>query len=372
MASSLQARVGARVGAAGAWLALSSPALAQAPPAPPSPSEARPPDLPQSEAKPPRTEAWFTGVLPSEALGEVDKTAARLLLDTARRKFEAGELEAALEAFRNAHAMVGLPATGLWLARGQEKVGLLVEATATAQRVQRYPVQPNEPGAFTDARHQAAALQKEIAPRIPSILVEVSGSAARAAYEVTIDDVRVPTSARKLPAPVNPGSHRISVSARGHETTTQNVSVKEGERRVVAIALRPTRTASEPAGGPGSSGPEKAAEPAPGGPNMPLWGIVGFCVAGASLAGGVVTGALSLGEANRLQDRCPAGLCADADRADYDRMIGLANASNVAFAVAGAGAVVGVIGLILGDAPAGDARAALGLTPGGAVVGGAF
>jgi hypothetical protein len=356
MASS--ARV--RVVAAAAGLALASPAFAEPPPPLPSPAE----------AKAPRTEAWFTGGLPSEQLGEVDRTAARLLLDTARRKFDAGDFEAALEAFRNAHAMVGLPVTGLWLARGQEKVGLLVEATATAQRVQRYPVQPKEPGAFTDARHQAAALQKEIAPRIPSMLVEVSGSAARAAYEVTIDGVRVPASARKLPAPVNPGTHAISVAARGHESVTQSVAVKESERRSVVMALRPVRTAAA-APAQGGADPERADAPEPEGPNVPLWGIVGFSVAGAALVGGAVTGALSFGEAKRLDERCAAG-CTEAERADYDRMIALANASNVAFAVAGAGAVVGFIGLILGDAPTEGARVSLGVTLGGGAVRGAF
>ena len=82
---------------------------------------------------------------------------------------KAGDLTGALEAYRGADAIMGVPTTGIEVARTQIRLGRLVEARDTALKVSRYPVKRREPRPFTDARTEALQLASELAARIPSL-----------------------------------------------------------------------------------------------------------------------------------------------------------------------------------------------------------
>ncbi|MCC6525906.1 MAG: hypothetical protein IT373_24880, partial [Polyangiaceae bacterium] len=116
------------------------------------------------------------------------------------------------------------------------------------------------------------------------------------------------------------------------------------------------------------------------GSTFPAWTTAGFALSGAALAVGIGTGVGSLAKAGQLADACGADeLCpAGQGLEDVQRDgLALANASNVAFAVAGAGALFGLVALfalddVLGsDAPA-EARLAPYLGPGALGVRGSF
>jgi len=73
----------------------------------------------------------------------------------------------------------------------------------------------------------------------------------------------------------------------------------------------------------------------------------GFGLAVAGLAVGGVTGALTLSKAGDVKTQCANGICDPSAKPDLDSASSLATISTIGFAVAGAGAVCGVVGLLL-------------------------
>src|SRR5262245_57704116 len=89
---------------------------------------------------------------------ESDKVTARSLMDRGDKYVEEGKLDAALKAYKAADDIMKVPTTGLELGRTQIKVGQLVEATNTLQRVIQHPVRADESNAFRQARDEARQL----------------------------------------------------------------------------------------------------------------------------------------------------------------------------------------------------------------------
>ena len=87
-------------------------------------------------------------------------------------------------------------------------------------------------------------------------------------------------------------------------------------------------------------------EPPPvadGGLSPLVW--VGFGLGGAGLVAGTITGVLALNAASSTEDRCADEGCT---QDDIDAEVAVAHVSTVAFAVGGAGIVLGVVGLLVG------------------------
>jgi serine/threonine protein kinase len=101
-------------------------------------------------------------------------------------------------------ARISVPTTGLRLAKSQIKVGLLLEAHATLERVVQFAQQADEPSSFTEARDEARALRPEVLARIPVIAVQVRG-APPSTVTILIDGNVVPSDADAARTQVNPG-----------------------------------------------------------------------------------------------------------------------------------------------------------------------
>jgi hypothetical protein len=157
----------------------------------------------------------------------------------------------------------------------------------------------------------------------------------------------------------------VEIKADGYETFKQVVTLKEGERLEVPVALRKTGDPAAPpppAPGPGAApgpapgpgpGPEPTpgpdggdtpAEPSSGGLSPLVW--VGFGVGAAGLLVGGITGGIAAGKASDLKDRCPDNACPrEETEDDYDSTYTMAHVSTVGFVVGGAGAALGLVAL---------------------------
>lgn len=71
----------------------------------------------------------------SAAPSAAERDTARSLMDEGDRMLTSGKLREAMERYRAAHAIMHVPTTGVELARVQARLGLLVEARATAMEV---------------------------------------------------------------------------------------------------------------------------------------------------------------------------------------------------------------------------------------------
>lgn len=275
----------------------------------------------------------------ADAPSAADKDTARKLMGDGNDAFAAKDYKKALEAFSGAHALMNLPTTGLGVMRSQERLGLLVEARDTALAIIRIPPRPSEPKPEEAAREEAGQLAEALASRIPTLLVTVSGIEEGRDYALFVDDVEVPAASAKLPRKANPGGHDVVVRAKGYFDARGQISLVEGAPATLPLELRRDPHA-KPDAAPIAPPPKK--KPAPLAPiaksdssiHPLVW--VGVATAGAGVVVGTATGVAVLtskGDCKTsLTKKCP---------------IALANVSNVGFAVAGAGAILGVVGLVL-------------------------
>ncbi len=294
-----------------------------------------------------------------------DKETARSLLDRGEQKLAAKDFVGAERDFAAAHELVKVPTTGIRLGKAQEKNGKLLEARDVWLWVARFPQKPGESPAFGEARTEAAALAKAIAPRIPALVIQVQAPEGVEPV-VEIDGKPVPAAALSLPRKVNPGQRVVAVSAPGFDRVEGKVSVKEGETRTVSIEMKAKAGGAggeATVSGSGDTLPDPppddgAARPydsgADSGGSSALM-IVGFTVAGLGFAVGSVTGLMSLSAASDAKEHCEGSTCRPVAQDDIDRSESLATVSNIGFGVGLVGLGIGIWQLV--SQPSGSAQA---------------
>ncbi len=265
------------------------------------------------------------------------KETARSLYQRGNERFAAGDYRGALEAFAAAHAIMGVPTTGLGLGKSQEQLGMLIEARDTLLAVARIPAADGEPESFALARRDAEANARELADRIPSVQLLVTPEKAPQPV-VRIDDKRLAPELVPFPIRLNPGRHGVDVAAVGYEPQRRTIQLAERDALVVRFALLAPQAAGQPV------------ETRPLRPAGRLLAWIGFSVAGAGLATGAVAGAVSLTAAHELKEVCNEDKTCPASAAGTrDRSLASAHVSTAGFVLAGAGLALGIAGLFLRD-----------------------
>ncbi len=297
-----------------------------------------------------------------------DKETARSLVKEGDRRFDAKDFGAALKAYQGAHAIMGVPTTGIGLGRAQQALGLLVEARDTFLQVARLPALAREPAIFAKVRAEAEQLAEALADRIPTLRAEVLGPPPGVERIVRLDDVALSPAVAGLPWKVNPGVHRVTASAPGYRESTERAEVLEGKSatvRLVLVALPAARVAEvEP---PAVAPPSSAAAGAEGAPRPRRAGAYlaygGFGLGVAGIAVGSVTGLMHLSKTSDIRSVCPGNACGRDQEEPLQSARTFATISNVAFGVGAVGLGVGVVGLLLtrgshDEPPAGQASQA--------------
>jgi hypothetical protein len=287
---------------------------------------------------------------------------ARAWVLEGRALFAKKSYVAALERFQAAYQLVRVPTVGIEVARTQTALGRWTEANATAVEVTNLPRVAAEPAVFASAREQAADLLRDLSARMPSLRLEITPRGAK--VRVQLDGEDMPGSAIGMPLKVNPGPHRVRISAPGFLAAEQNVTLPERETRALTFALEADphapAAASEVAPlqswpGEAPQGVASAAAPAEAGPDTPgssarTRAYVGLGVSGVAALVGSVTGVLAL---SAVPD-CPNNRCSRDQRDEADTSRSYGNVATVSFGVA---ALAGAYGLweLLVNAPAAEA-----------------
>jgi hypothetical protein len=298
---------------------------------------------------------------PARAQTAQDRESARGLFEQGKAQRDRGDAAGALESFRAADALMNVPTTKLAVARAFLALGQLVEARDAAMMVAQIPVATSEPAPFTDARAAAAQLASEVGRRIPSVAIAIEGKTPES---LTVDGVAIPSQAWSAPRRVNPGKHTVMAKV-GSREVTQEVVVAEGENTSIALDTHDLRAPDAPATTATADHPALA---------RPLGAIfwVGAGAGAAGIAVGTVAGILSLSNKSQADSFCRDNKCPPAAYSSLDAANTWATVSTVAFAVAGAGAVLAGVGLLLHPSPASPTTAAIVVQPGGAYLAGSF
>ena len=268
-----------------------------------------------------------------------EKETARGLVDEGDKRVESGDLEGALKAYRAAHAIMGVPTTGLEVAKTLAKLGRLTEARELAIGIASAKAQPGEPRVFVDARNEADKLAERLEPRIPSLVIEVKGTPDGANLVVRVDKVRLPSEALGLPRRVDPGKHVVSAEAAGVSPARAEITVDEGEKKPITLTLGAQADGT-------SDAPRISPSAASDSGGVPPLAIVGFVGGGVGFVVGSLAGIGSLAKASSAKLGCRGNVCPLRNQADADASTTLANVSDVGFAFALVGAGVGIYALV--------------------------
>lgn len=289
--------------------------------------------------------------IPSRALAQqpsaADLETARDLNRQGKDLRAQGRLQEALEKFRAAHDLGRTPVTGIELARTHVLLNQLVEAREVCLGIARMQVAADETERSASARAEAGKLADELRPRIPSVLVRVSGVPQGKAAIVTIDTHALPAAAIGQPSKVNPGAHEIVAKVEGGPETRVTVDVKEGETREVLMVVKAPPEAPAAVEHGGATWP-----PPPAPPPRSKLAIIGFSVAGVGLAVGATSGLIASSKKSNLDSLCTAQKkCGPDAYDDLDSARTWATVSTIAWALGGVGLALGVYGLFAKETP---------------------
>jgi hypothetical protein len=157
---------------------------------------------------------------------------------------------------------------------------------------------PVEDDRNTFAQQRATALE----PRLPKLTIRLARNAP-GDTEVHRDGVIVRDASLGRALPVDPGEHRIAVSAPGHARRSLSVMIAEGERKVVDVS--PGEVGAD-------SGKHSGGSVSPGGivresgSSRKTWGFVVGGVGVTLGVAGAVTGALVLADRSTVDQHCDA------------------------------------------------------------------
>lgn len=264
--------------------------------------------------------AWSPSAHARDEPSEVDKDAARTLVQQGDDLMKRKNYEQALVAYRRADDIMGVPTTSIEVGRVSLMLGKLVSAREAYEKAASYPQEVGEPPPFTKAREEARRQLERVSPKIPRVTVMVEGVKDGVTATATLDDREVALDEEIL---VDPGPHAVRAEADGYVTATEDILLEEYDLKDITLRL----------------------EEAP----MTLWPMVyvGYGIAGTGVLVGAITGALSLRDAQTVKDACDGNPDTCPDGIPIDRSRTLAHVSTASFVVAGVAAGVGTVGLVL-------------------------
>lgn len=270
------------------------------------------------------------------------RDAARALAEEGLALIDGGQLEAGIDKLLRAEAMFHAPTHHLFLARAYAQLGKLGRAESHYRRLVDEALPNYAPDAFREAQELGRQELAVLGPRVPHVRVLVTG-AKPGDVEVEVDGVRV--ARWSDPIPVDPGAHRIAVTAAGSPPRHSDVSLLEGAAQTVRFSFGEPSPPARPDPLP------EASSDAWSGDGRSVAAATAFGVGGIGLVVGAVAGALSLDKVGDLEERCPSKACAPEDEALADDARALGTVSTVGFVVGGVGATVGLVVLLW---PSGD------------------
>ena len=291
----------------------------------------------------------------AQPVDDATVASARALGQEGLAAYDAEDYAEAAEKLGAAFNATRVPTLGLWLARALAKTGRLVEASERYGEVLRLSVQPGQQEetqrqAKADAAKELAALR----PRIPTLVVQVSGADAKD-VEVTVDDAKVPSSLLVVPRPVNPGT-RVVTGKLGTQEVTESVTLAEGEKQTVELKLGASAPTAEPATAATGPEPEHVSDESPDTEDQAvadaeeqpdslqrLGAYASLGVGGVGLLLGSITGVMVLSKKAKLEDEgCVDYHCYTSQKDDVDSINSLRTISTVGFVLGGVGLAAGV------------------------------
>ncbi|MBI5534459.1 MAG: PEGA domain-containing protein [Deltaproteobacteria bacterium] len=269
--------------------------------------------------------------------------AARDMFREGRALEEQGKWAEALGKMQAVAAVTMTPQVRHHIALCEMHLGKLVSALNGFERAKLDATQAGINTVVEEASQHIASLK----PRIPTLVLRLPSDAGE--LNVVMDGRAVSSAVLQVPIPLDPGNHRVEVSASGRATFSRTISLKEGQQLDLEIVLDPAPATSSvaPASSARLAATALSAAPDEGSPKQAdkPGRTAGFVLLGAGGAALVVSGVFQLLRSSAISDidaSCPShtdcdpGLRDTRDRAvRYGTMSGVAAGLGVVLAGAG-------------------------------------
>jgi len=258
--------------------------------------------------------ALATKALYAQDSGAEVRTAARDLAVQGAEAFDHRDYATALDRFGRAYSLVPAPSISIMQARSLAKMGRIIEALDRYEKTQHMQLAADAPDAFRQAVVDARIESEELWNHVPRLTIHVHVSpAAPNNLAILLDSKQVPGALLDVGRPIDPGPHKVDVSATGYVSETRSITIEPNERVTLDIPLIANSSSTTLSLGVVSSRPQANDRPArdPVASIKP-WAWVAVGVGTAGLALSAVTGVVALNKKATLDEQCHPGCPAEA------------------------------------------------------------
>ncbi|HSO37146.1 MAG TPA: hypothetical protein VLT33_31690 [Labilithrix sp.] len=261
---------------------------------------------------------------------------------------DGGKCREAIEKLERAEKLHHAPTTATRLAECEIEVGRLVSGTERLQRVVREPLPPNAHPAFAAAAARAQKDLEAALPRIATLRLSVKAPAG-AKLTITIDDEPAPDAILDSNRRIDPGQHKIAVTAYGCRPAAATTVLEEGQTKALSLELQVDPNAPpEPRAD--LAAREAVIPEAHAGSKVPAF--IAFGVGAVGLGTGIAGAVTVASKSHALEGACDANrVCPNGSRSEIASAKQWATVSTVGFVTAGVGLVGGVVLLLASGAP---------------------
>jgi hypothetical protein len=288
-----------------------------------------------------------------------DPVTSTALFHEGREAMKRHDYAGACAKFAESHRLDPAPGTLLNLGECKEQLGRVASAW---QHYQEAADLLPEGERLDLAKQRLAALQ----PRLSRLTIRLAAGAPAGA-SVSRDDVALGSASLDVALPVDPGVHRIVVTAPGRRAKSFSVELAEAQGKTLVVEPGLPEPALPPAAASKSAQTPGAIDPGAPRTSSRTIGLVVGGVGLVAVAVGAVTGIMTIERKNLVDDNChdqvcnPEGVAA----ASEGRTFSIVSTATFAAGIVGLG--VGAY-LILSSGPASSGATAVGpaMGPGGA------
>lgn len=299
----------------------------------------------------------------AHAQSDPERAVARDLFREGDALQRSGYAADALEHFKRAQALVAAPTNLVRIAECEAAIGHLVRAAEIYREAIRFVLPPKPPAAFSIAQDQAKVEIADVEARTPRLTLAV-GPADAPNLAIAIDDRSINVATLGEPTPIDPGRHKIVVSATGYATARRTITLAERDTKKFSIAL----------------GAGDVADDTSSTSSTPIAAYVAFGVGGVGVVLGSIFGVLALNDHSTLESACKNGTCPASSASDISALHTNGWISNVGLALGVVGVGVGTVLLLTSNGSRSESADGAARTPhvtgwigaGAAGIGGTF
>lgn len=150
---------------------------------------------------------------------------------------EKGDCAGALPKLETAERLFDAPTHVLHIAQCEAATGKLVAAQEHLSSLAHAALPAGSPDAFQKAQDDAKALLPDVQSRVPTLRLTIEPRAA-SDLEIKVNGAKMANDLVGIARPLDPGTYRVIVSAKGFKTTSADIALAEKEAKAVELKLK--------------------------------------------------------------------------------------------------------------------------------------